>query len=203
MEDVPKITEWITAIAAMLAFLVALSAMFAAWRAPRAAARFADDLRKQAQAAESKQQMRMWVFSMLMKCRKQLANQDAISALNLVDVAFMDEEPVRVALRSFNEASIEKPFEAVRLVERYHVLIEKIADAMGFQSKITSFDIRAGYYPEALSKLDEAAIADARRSSRGAPQRLCLFLIIRSKVERRAYRAPKIPHSQTRLSRPT
>lgn len=161
MDAVPKITEWITAIAALLAFVVACSAMLAAWRAPRAAARFADELRKQAAAAESKDQTRRYVFTLLMARRNQLLHHEAITALNLVDVAFMDVSEVRTAYRSFVEASREKPFNAVRLYERYHALIEKVAVEMGFSNKVTPFDIRAGYYPEALGKMDEAALVEA------------------------------------------
>jgi hypothetical protein len=47
------------------------------------------------------------------------------------------------------------------VVERYHALIEAVSRSMGFTDQIGTFDIRNGYYPDALTKMDQAAIIDA------------------------------------------
>jgi hypothetical protein len=66
-----------------------------------------------------------------MKCRAQILHADAITALNLIDVAFVDSGDVRTAYRSFLEATAMEPTPATTIIERYHVIIEKIARKLG------------------------------------------------------------------------
>jgi hypothetical protein len=94
-----------------------------------------------------------------MRHRAELMAPDARAAINLVDVAFDDVLEVKEARQLFMEAANADPFHATTIVERYHHLIEAVARALSLQ--VSGKDVRLGYYPVAVSKLDEAAIADA------------------------------------------
>lgn len=153
--------EWVSAAAAILTLLAAVAALVIAWRAPKMAAELAETLRRQNQAADELQRFQMGVFATLMRCRAEILNPEARSAINLVDVAFPTDDGVRSARRLFLEAAAAQNGTPERTIERYHALIEAVARATDLSPYITGFDVRAGYYPEGVSKLDQAAIADA------------------------------------------
>lgn len=138
------------------------------------AATFAEQLRRDSEAENERSRLRMAVFISLMKCRNQIMHRDAIDALNVVDVVFSDSFAIREARRSFAAATLEEPSQPVKIVERYHALIEKVANEVGFSSVVSPADIQSGYYPRGLGQLDEAAFADAeekiaRRAMRTQP----------------------------------
>lgn len=153
--------EWVSAAAALLTFGAAAAALVVAWRAPKMAAEFAETLRRQNQATDELQRFQMNVFVTLMRCRAEILNPEARAAINVVDVAFPRNEGVRNARRLFLEAAAVPDGPPERTVERYHALIEAVARATDLSSQISGFDVRAGYYPEGVSKLDQAALADA------------------------------------------
>lgn len=153
--------DWLQAVSSILTMFAAFIAAVVAWRAPTAAAKFAEKLRQQSADDEDMRRFRMTVFSALMKCRREILNVDARAAINLADVAFADVAEVRVAQKLFFEATQALPPSPERIIERYYNLIEAVARAMDFGPAITGFDVRAGYYPEALGKLDDAAFAEA------------------------------------------
>ncbi|MEH6758457.1 MAG: DUF6680 family protein [Parasphingorhabdus sp.] len=157
----PLLTDWLAVGASSLTMLAAFSALIIAWKAPKAAARWADRYRSESEKANEREKLRTNVFISLMKCRSQLVHQDALAALNLLDVAFAEDKPVRDAYRSFIEATGESPSNYTKILERYYVIIEKVAQAVGMSDQISTFDVRGGYYPTVLGKFDEAAIADA------------------------------------------
>ncbi|WP_334655698.1 DUF6680 family protein [Sphingomonas panaciterrae] len=141
--------------------VAAIAALVIAWRAPKMAAEFAERLRAQNQATEELQRFQMNVFATLMRCRAEILNPEARAAINSVDVAFAAHAEVRDARRLFFEAVSQQPVNSERIIERYHGLIETVARALGLGSIITGFDVRAGYYPTAIGRLDEAALAEA------------------------------------------
>jgi hypothetical protein len=155
------LTDWIQAISSALTMLAALTALRIAAKAPHAAAQFAEQFRRESAAADQKQQLRMHVLLNLVKCRNEIMHHDARAAINMVDVAFEDVPGVVDARRLFIEASKRQPFDAVLMIERYHALIICVARAMGVSETLSGQDFRDGYYPEALGKIDEAAIIDA------------------------------------------
>jgi hypothetical protein len=63
----------------------------------------------------------------------------------------------------FTKAATAEPFDAEQLIARYLDLIASVAGALGLGDSIDRFDIESGYYPTALGKIDEAAIADAEK----------------------------------------
>ena len=62
----------IEAIAAVAAFLAASAAVWATFRAPRLAAKFAEDLRADSQKSELENNQKLWVFTTLMQNRAQI-----------------------------------------------------------------------------------------------------------------------------------
>ena len=160
MED-PNLADWIQACAAVFTMLAAFTALWIASKAPRAAAGWAEKYRKQSEQATEAERLRMNVFVALMKCRSQILHVDAIAALNVLDVAFHDHPQVRNSYRFFIEATNETPSQPVKIVERYHAVIEKVAQAVGLADAFSPSDMQAGYYPMALGKLNEAALAKA------------------------------------------
>lgn len=156
----PMTTDWIQAGAALLTMIAAIAALVIAAKAPRLAAAFAEKYRRESAAEEERQKMRMLVFFSLMKHRVEVLAPDARAAINLVDVAFSDVEDVRDARRLFIQATVAQPYSATAIIERYHAIIEAVARALGYDS-IKGFDVRTGYYPEGVGKLDEAALVEA------------------------------------------
>lgn len=159
--DVITAADWIQAGAAIVTAIAALTALAIAYKAPKLAAEWAERYRSQSEVEAEKQRLRNLVFISLMKCRRTILHADAIAALNLIDIAFKDCEAVRTAYRSFTEATLAVPYYGEVIVERYYALIEKLAIEMGYGDEITIFDVRNGYYPSGLGKLDEAAFAEA------------------------------------------
>lgn len=153
--------SWVQAGAALLTMLAAFAALLIARKAPRLAAEWGERLRTESEKHAERHKLKMTIFIALMKCRAQILHVDAIAALNLIDVAFVDSTDVRTAYRSFMEAANCDPSQPTTIIERYYVIIEKIAHELGLADRITVFDVRAGYYPIALGRLDEAALAEA------------------------------------------
>jgi hypothetical protein len=65
-------------------------AAFATWRAPTAAARLAETLRRDSERAQERQKNKLHVFAMLMQERAAIYSENAVRALNLIDVVFVD-----------------------------------------------------------------------------------------------------------------
>ena len=157
----PQLTDWVTAVSAIVATVVSCVALYIAWRGPRTAALFAEELRRVGDITRERDRTKMAIFTTLMKCRKQILHPEAVAALNLVDVYFMDSVSVRAAYKSFISATLEEVSNPVRIVERYHSLIDKIASDLGFKDLIGPQDVQQGYYPSGMVTLDEAVFADA------------------------------------------
>jgi hypothetical protein len=130
-------------------------------KAPKAAAQFAEQYRSQSEATEYTRKLQLHVFLQLMAHRAELGSPLARQAVNSVDVLFAAHSDVRNARSMFMEAVNKRPTDGTLIVERYHSLIEAVARAIGIAEFIGPMDIRQGYYPEAVAKLDLAAIAEA------------------------------------------
>lgn len=166
-------TDWIIAGASIVTACAAVAAYFVARGAPKAAARFADEFRADSVVREERQRLRTNVLISLLRGRRQWFHSDTIAALNLVDFAFDDVPEVRSKYRLFIEKSQEG--DAEKLLQAYQDLTVEVARALGFGETMTEADMRLGYYPEALTKLDQGAIADAeeklaRRAAQDAKQ---------------------------------
>lgn len=164
-------TDWIIAGASVVTACAAVAAYLVAKRAPKAAAKFADEFRADSVVREERQRLRTNVLMSLLRGRRQWFHADTIAALNLVDFAFDDVPEVRSKYRLFIEQS--QSGDAEKLVQAYQDLTVEVARALGFGETMTEADMRLGYYPEMLTKLDAGALADAeeklaRRSAQEA-----------------------------------
>lgn len=148
---------WVQAIAGALTFLTALVAAWIASQVPK----WSEAHRARARPAEQLLDFQRGVLIALMKGRSAIAHPDTLTAINLLDVAFVASPDVRAARRNFMEAANADPFSAERLVERFHAIIVAVVREMGLSAAITPADIQQGYYPIALGKIDEAALVDA------------------------------------------
>jgi hypothetical protein len=137
-----------------------LAAIVAAWIASRVP-KWAEELRLASRRAEQQTDLQRIVLISLMKGRSAMLHQDTLAAINLLDVAFIDSPDVRAARLNFMQAAGSEPFSSERLVERFHALIIAVVRDMGLSAKITPADIQMGYYPRAMGRLDEAALAEA------------------------------------------
>jgi hypothetical protein len=142
-------------------FLTAVIALIVAAKAPRAVARFAEEFRRKNQAEDDVFRWRLNLFANLMAYRSEILNPAARQAINTVDVAFADFPEVRDARRLFIDATNDKSSGSTVVVERYYALIEAVARAVALSHLISGYDVRAGYYPEAIGKLDQAALLEA------------------------------------------
>ena len=155
----PSLTDWIQAGAAALTLLAAIVAAIIALKAPRMAAKYAEEYRRENVKIDDQSKLQTDVFRALMKGRSEILAPDSRAAINLVEVAFPDNADVRNARRMFTVAARARPFDANQMVKSYFDLIESVSKAIG--ASVDRFDIESGYYPEALGKIDEAAVADA------------------------------------------
>lgn len=158
--------DQIQAVAAVATFLAALAAVWATFRAPKLAAEFAENLRAASQKQEEERRLKLWIFTTLMQYRRSIISHDAVSALNLIDVVYRDSKEVRDAWRSFLKATDEKPTSSEKIVERYHMILEKMAGALGLSDSIAISDIHASYYPEGLGQQGEAEYLELQEKLR-------------------------------------
>lgn len=141
--------------------LAAFAALWVALKAPKMAASYAEQYRRETAVADEVRALQVQVFRALMKGRSEMLNQDTRAAINLIEAAFPNEPEVRAKRRMFTKAANAQPFESSALVEAYLSLLEAVTRAVGLNSQINRFDIESGYYPRALGILDEAAISEA------------------------------------------
>ena len=102
----------------------------------------------------------MYVFTTLMQYRAAIISSDAVNALNLIDVVYLDAPEVRQAWADFSIATNQQPHSPAAIVERYNQIIERMVRHLGLNSSITIADIRNHYYPTGLGQRDEAAMLE-------------------------------------------
>lgn len=154
-------TDWVQALSSLLTFFAALAAAIIAAKAPKIAARYAEEFRRESARIDDQKNLQSFVFRTLMKGRREILAPDSRSAINLVEVAFPNDSKVRDARRMFSKYASATPFNADDLIKSYYDLIEAVAEAVDLKDQIKRFDIENGYYPDAIGKLDEAAIMEA------------------------------------------
>ncbi|MBI1686850.1 DUF6680 family protein [Caulobacter hibisci] len=148
--------EGVQAIASALTFLAACVAVWASFRAPRLAAQFAEQLRRDSAQSDEQRRLKMMIFTTLLQNRAHISHPDCVTALNLIDLAFIDDREVRDALAHFRAATDDTiRREGDRAAERFLVIIEKISRSLGMSDRITISDIRTPYYPTGLAELHE------------------------------------------------
>lgn len=101
------------------------------------------------------------IFTILMSKRYDIASEESVNALNMIDVIFYQSEKVRTAWKSFLETTNQpdSPTKNQAINDKHLKLLEVIAEDIGYK-KIRWDDIKQYYYPIGLSNLrqDEAVL---------------------------------------------
>ena len=101
------------------------------------------------------------IFTVLMSKRYDIAAEESVNALNMIDVVFYKSEKVRTAWKSFLEATNlpDSQVKAQTINDRHLKLLEVIAEDIGYR-EVRWDDIKQYYYPVGLSNLrqDEAVL---------------------------------------------
>lgn len=162
MADSVQVAGSVQAIAAVATFFAACLAVWASFRAPKLAAKFAEELRTASARADEQRRQKMLIFATLLQNRAHIAHPDCVSALNFIDIVFIDDREVRDALVHFRAATDANPASVERTIERYLSIIEKMARNLGLSDRVTISDIQNYYYPIGLGELHEAERLEVR-----------------------------------------
>ena len=103
--------------------------------------------RKAQQQAEKKR-----IFTVLMSKRYDIAAEESVEALNMIDVVFYGSKKVREAWKAFNDATKlpESPTKNQTITDKHLRLLEVIAEDIRYNN-ICWEDIKRYYYPIGLS----------------------------------------------------
>lgn len=91
------------------------------------------------------------IFTILMSKRYDIAAEESVNALNMIDVVFYESEKVRSAWKSFLEATNlpDSPTKNPTINDKHLKLLEVIAENIGYKG-IRWDDIKQYYYPSVL-----------------------------------------------------
>ena len=153
----------IQAAAAIATFFASILAVWAAFRAPRLAAEFAENLRAISSVQDENRRLKLFIFSTLMQHRGSILAEDSLSAINLIDVVFVTSHQVREARRDFMVAANSEPFVANSMVERFFNIIHAITRDLGLNDQITISDIRSVYYPRDKGERAELEVLERQQ----------------------------------------
>jgi hypothetical protein len=145
-------TDLYTLMAAIFSALATGLAAFATWHAPRAAAKLAEDLRREGERNHERQKNKLHVFAMLMQERAAIYSENGVRALNLVDVVFNDSREVRDAWADLFRIFSVNPLSPLVLEERLHKLLVAMAKDIGLADQLRPDDIGRVYYPNAIAQ---------------------------------------------------
>lgn len=144
-------------------------AAYATWMGPRSAAKLAERLRREGEAAYEQRRMKLFVFTTLMQERAIFVSSDAVRALNLIDVVFKDAIAVREAWAElFLAFDTKNNIPSHVQEERFRHLLREMAVDIGLADGLRLDDFGRVYYPNALA--EEEAVRRLERQA--ALQRL-------------------------------
>jgi hypothetical protein len=155
------VTDNLALITAIFSAIATGFAAFATWHAPRAAAKLAESLRREAERSQERQKNKLHVFAMLMQERAAIYSEAGVRALNLIDVVFNDSRKVREAWAELFLIFNSNPIPPHVLEERLRKLLITMADDMGMGDGIRTDDIGRVYSPTAIAQ--ERLIRDLQR----------------------------------------
>jgi hypothetical protein len=149
------------AIATGLAAIATCLAAIATWRAPTAAAKLAESLRRDAEMQDERQRQKLSVFTSLMQERAQISSENSVRALNLIDVVFNESRDVREAWSELLLAFHMNPLVPHVIDERLRKLLGTIAKDVGLSDDLRNDDLGRVYYPNVMAQ--EQLIKDLQR----------------------------------------
>ena len=139
-------------IATSLSAVAALAAAYSAWKGPIGAARMAEELRRTSEARLETKRFKLNVFATIMQERGDITSLDAVRALNSIDVAFSDSEPVRTAWAELFRVLNVRPMVEHQLDDRLRALLREMAADLGIADKMRPDDLSRAYFPEVIAK---------------------------------------------------
>ena len=150
---------WIQAVAAVATFGAACVAVWATFKAPKRAAEIAEGLRRTNDRADSERRSKAFILETLLRHRASIIHADAVNALNLIDIIFIDVAEVREAYQQFwNSTAEPSPMELK--IERYNTIIERIVRHLGMNDHIKASDIQRSYHPVGHAKVAQVQMAE-------------------------------------------
>lgn len=155
-------TESFALIAAIFSALATALAAWATWRAPIAAAKLAETLRRDAEQSRERQRHKLRIFTTLMQERAAIYSENAVRALNLIDVVFNDSRAVREAwARLFHAFDPNHNIPAHAQQEFLRQLLGAISHDVGLTDQFRIEDLNRVYLPTPLAQ--ERFIKDMER----------------------------------------
>jgi hypothetical protein len=139
--------EWFALLAAVFSAVATALAAVATWRAPLAAAKLAELLRRDTDRHNERQKQKLIVFAMLMQERAQIYSDNGVRALNLIDVVFNESRDVREAWSELFLAFQMKPYLDHVVDERLRKLLSAIAKDIGLADQLRNDDLGRVYHP--------------------------------------------------------
>lgn len=140
-------------VTSIFAALATLFAAIATWSGPQAAARLSEKLRERTEDQLERRRIKYSIFSTLMQERAQIYSQEAVRALNLIDVAFNDSRSVREAwFELFTAFDKSKGIPAHAQDERLRHLLQAMSNELGLGDGFRSDDFNRVYYPDAIAR---------------------------------------------------
>lgn len=150
---------WVQAGAAIATFIAAGLAVWATFQAPKRAAEIAENLRRTNDWIDSERRSKAYILETMLRHRGSIIHADAVSALNLIDIVFIDVPEVREAYQQYWNSTAElTPWELK--VERYNTIIERIVRHLGMSDRIKASDIQRSYHPVGHAKYAQVQNAE-------------------------------------------
>jgi hypothetical protein len=144
--------ESLALLAAVFSAVATAFAAFATWRAPITAAKLAETLRRDGERNDERRRQKLNIFSTLMQERAQIYSENAVRALNLIDVVFNESREVREAWSELFLAFQLKPYLQHVVDERLRKLLAEVANDIGLFDKLRTDDLGRVYYPIVLQQ---------------------------------------------------
>ena len=154
-------TDPFTLAAAAFSAIATALAAFATWSAPRAAAKLAESLRRDAERGEERQRNKLHVFATLMQERAAIYSEAGVRALNTIDVVFHNSRAVREAWAELFLTFSLDPIPTHVLEERLRKLLAAMASDIGLGDNLKVDDFGRVYSPKAITQ--ERFIRDMQR----------------------------------------
>lgn len=154
-------TDYLALLIAIFSAIATGLAAIATWRAPKAAAKLAESLRRDAERHNERQRQKLSVFASLMQERAQIYSDSGVQALNLIDVVFNESRDVREAWSELFLAFQMNPLVQHVIDERLRKLLGAIAKDIGLSDELRNDDLGRVYYPNV--KAQEQLIKDLQR----------------------------------------
>lgn len=150
-----SVIETMPVVAAVASAIAAVAALVVTWRAPRAAARYTEELRRSSAKDDEQRRLKLYIFSELMKARGVQITRDSVSAMNLIDMVFAESPGVRDAWAELYSAYNNPPRHSTA-PEKLNALLKVMAADIGLSNDLRSDDFERYYYPNVVAEEDYA-----------------------------------------------